>query len=164
VSIWSVCERRRPPVPICGTKLALAAMLVTLGYLPHHLLLLSLSLGVTIIYIFRYIYIRIKFVSIHPCIPMSPTTSWGPETPYRHTPPPKRVWAPILNHHECVFPRERHRVSPARVFLEFRSSGERPQYHETLHHVAILELVLDGVCVVWAGLPEESFEVVYRRP
>jgi hypothetical protein len=39
-----------------------------------------------------------------------------------------------------------------------------PRGHEASHHAAILELVPDGICVVWVGLLEKPLEVVHRRP
>jgi hypothetical protein len=53
-----------------------------------------------------------------------------------------------IDHHDRVLPGERHCVTPAQEFIEFRTSGEGPRDHETLHHDAVLELVADGVCVV----------------
>jgi hypothetical protein len=44
------------------------------------------------------------------------------------------------------------------------SSGDGPRGHEAPHHVVVLELVPDGVCMVWAGLLEEPLEVVCERP
>jgi hypothetical protein len=62
------------------------------------------------------------------------------------------------------FLREGHRVAPSWILLESHTTGRRPRDHETLHHVAVLELVPDGVRVVWLGLLEESLEVVVRWP
>jgi hypothetical protein len=50
-------------------------------------------------------------------------------------------------------PLERHRVASIWVFIEFRTLGGGPRDHETLHHIAVLELVFHGVCMVWVGLP-----------
>jgi hypothetical protein len=135
-------------------------MPVALGYLPHHLLLLLVFVSWS-----DYIYKDIgKLVPLHPCVPMPPTTiSPVPEAHGRHMAPP--WWgASTIDCHDCVFPGERHRVTPARVFIKFRTPGEGPQYHETLHHAAVLELVPNWVRVVWEGLLEESFEVVCRWP
>jgi hypothetical protein len=74
------------------------------------------------------------------------------------------VGASSIDCHDCVFPGERHRVALTRVFVEFRTPSEGPRDHETLHHVIVLELMSDGVCVVWVGLLEEPLEVVCRRP
>jgi hypothetical protein len=53
---------------------------------------------------------------------------------------------------------KRHHVTFAWVFIEFHTTGEGPRDHEILHHVAILELVFDGVRVVWASkLPAPSY-------
>jgi hypothetical protein len=67
-----------------------------------------------------------------------------------------------MNCHNCVFSGEGPRVAPARVFIEFRTLGEGPRDHETLHHLIVLELVSNGIRVVWAGLLKESHEVVCR--
>jgi hypothetical protein len=40
----------------------------------------------------------------------------------------------------------------------------RPRDHEILHHVTVLEFVLNRVCMVWASLLEESLEVVCGQP
>jgi hypothetical protein len=81
----------------------------------------------------------------------------------RHTMPP--WWgATTLNHHDCFFPREGHRVAPARVLTEFRTLGRGPQDYEPPHHVTVIEPVPDGVHVVWASLLEEFLEVIGRRP
>jgi hypothetical protein len=81
----------------------------------------------------------------------------------RHTMPP--WWgATTLNHHDCFFPREGHRVAPARVLTEFRTLGRGPRDYEPPHHVTVIEPVPDGVHVVWASLLEEFLEVIGRRP
>jgi hypothetical protein len=72
------------------------------------------------------------------------------------------VEASSIDHHDCVFPGERRRIAPARVFVMLRTRGEGPRGHETSHHVAVLELVPDKVCVVWAGFLDEPLEVVRR--
>jgi hypothetical protein len=59
---------------------------------------------------------------------------------------------------------EEHRVAPAWVFVKFRTSGEGPRDHETLHHVEVLELVSNGVRMVGAGLPRESPKVICGQP
>jgi hypothetical protein len=46
----------------------------------------------------------------------------------------------------------------------FHTPGQGSHDHEILHHVTVLELMLDGVCMVWTGLLEESLEVVCRQP
>jgi hypothetical protein len=74
------------------------------------------------------------------------------------------VGAPIVDHHDCVLFGERHYVTFARVFIEFHTPSEGPQDHEIIHHVVVLELVLDGVCVVQSGLVEQSLKVVCRQP
>jgi hypothetical protein len=71
--------------------------------------------------------------------------------------------APIIDCHDCVLLGERRRVPSARDFVEFHTLGEEPRDHKILYHVTVLELVLDRVCVVWAGHLEESLEVVCRR-
>jgi hypothetical protein len=91
-------------------------------------------------------------VPLHPCVLVPPTTmSWGPG-------------ASTIDRHDCVFPRERHHVAPAWVFIEFCTTDKGPQDHETLHHATVLELVPHGVCVVWVGLLEDSFGVICRWP
>jgi hypothetical protein len=75
------------------------------------------------------------------------------------------MWHPLggassIDHHDCVFSEERHHVATAWVFIEFRTPGEGPQDHEILHHAAVLELVPNGLRVVWEG----SSEVVCRWP
>jgi hypothetical protein len=101
-------------------------------------------------------------VPLHPCVPGSPTAaSRGPKTQVRHAAPP---WgAPIVDPHDCVLPRDMHCIASIRVFIEFHTPNEGPRDHKILHHVVVLELVLNGVCVVWAGLLKESLEVVCRR-
>jgi hypothetical protein len=73
---------------------------------------------------------------------------------------PPQWGVPIVDHHDHIFLWERHRVVSAQVFLKFPTSGEGPQGHEVLYHIAVFELMLNGVCVVWAGLLLESLEVV----
>jgi hypothetical protein len=77
---------------------------------------------------------------------------------------PPRWGASCIDRHDHVFPRERHRVASSWVFIEFHTPGGGSPDHETLHHVTVLELVPDGVCVVWACLFEEPHEVVHKRP
>jgi hypothetical protein len=77
---------------------------------------------------------------------------------------PPRWGASSIDHHDCIFPDKRCRIAPARVFVELCTLGGGPQGHEAPHHATVLELVLDGVCVVWTGLLEEPLEVVRRRP
>jgi hypothetical protein len=74
------------------------------------------------------------------------------------------VGVSFIDHHDCVFPGQRHHVTPARVFVEFRTSGEGPRNQETLRHVTVYELVPYGVRVVQVGLLKESLDVVCRRP
>jgi hypothetical protein len=50
------------------------------------------------------------------------------------------------------------------VAADSSSLGERPRGHEASHHATLIELVLDRVCVVWAGLFEKPLEVVCRQP
>jgi hypothetical protein len=77
---------------------------------------------------------------------------------------PSWCGAPIIDNHDYILLRERHCVAFAQDIIEFHTPGERPQDHENFHHVTAIELVLDGVCMVRAGLLEESLEVVRRRP
>jgi hypothetical protein len=98
-------------------------------------------------------------VSLHPFVPRSPTVaSQGPHAQFK---PGEGV--PIIDRHDRIFPKEGCHVTSAQVFLEFPTLGEGPLGHEILHHVAVIELMLDGVCMVWVGLLDESLEVVCRR-
>jgi hypothetical protein len=67
----------------------------------------------------------------------------------------RRRGAPIVDHHNRVFSGKGRRVTLV--------GGERPQGHKILHHVAVPELVLDGVGVVQANLIKELLEVVRGR-
>jgi hypothetical protein len=69
-----------------------------------------------------------------------------------------------IGHHDCVFPGERCCITPARVSIKLRTPGEGHRGHVAPHHSVTLELVPDGVCVVWAGFLEEPLEVVCKRP
>jgi hypothetical protein len=101
-----------------------------------------------------------KLLPLHPCIPGSPTaTSQDP----RHAVPPQRG-APIIDRHDRIFPRERHRITLAWDFLGLLVPDEGPQGNEILYHATVLELVLDGVRMVRAGLLKKSLEVVCQRP
>jgi hypothetical protein len=71
---------------------------------------------------------------------------------------------PIVDHHDCIFPGEWCHVASAWVFLEFATPGEGPQCREVLHHVTVLELMLDGVHMIWTGLLEKSLKVVSWWP
>jgi hypothetical protein len=51
--------------------------------------------------------------------------------------------APIPDRHDCVLPGEGHHVTSAQVFIELHTLGEGPWDLEILHHVEVLELVLD---------------------
>jgi hypothetical protein len=82
--------------------------------------------------------------------------SQGPETQVRHV-------MPIIDRHDHIIPEDRHHIAPARVFLGLLVLGEGPQGHDILHHAAVLEHVIDGVCVVRACLLKKSLEVVYQR-
>jgi hypothetical protein len=70
----------------------------------------------------------------------------------------------IIDHHDCVLPGEGHCVTSVRDFIEFHARGEGPQDHEILHHIIVLDFVLDEVRVVRAGLLEESLEMICQRP
>jgi hypothetical protein len=59
-----------------------------------------------------------------------------------------------MDHHDCIFLRERCRIVPTRVFVELRTTGDGPRCHEAPDHAAVLELVSDGVYMVWAGFLE----------
>jgi hypothetical protein len=75
----------------------------------------------------------------------------GPGTQVRHVVPPW-MGVPIVDHHDHIF----------RVFLGLPVPGEGG--HKILHHATVLELMLDGVCVVRACLLEESLEVLCQWP
>jgi hypothetical protein len=55
-------------------------------------------------------------------------------------------------------------ITPARVFLGLLVPGEGPRCHKILHHEVVLELVVDRVHMVWAGLLEKFPEVVCQGP
>jgi hypothetical protein len=74
------------------------------------------------------------------------------------------IGSPIIDRHDRIFPKERHRIAPTQGFLGLLITGEGARGHEILHHATVLELVLDGIHVVQAGLLEKSLEVVYQRP
>jgi hypothetical protein len=61
---------------------------------------------------------------------------------------------PIVDHHDYVLLGEGHRIA--------FTLSEGPQDHKILHHATVPQLLLDGVCVVWASLLKESLEVVCR--
>jgi hypothetical protein len=77
--------------------------------------------------------------------------------------PPHWEGASSKDRHYCVFPGESQHVPRARVSVDFCTLSEEPRDHDTLHHVTVLELVPNGVCVVWLHLLEEPLEVLYRR-
>jgi hypothetical protein len=72
--------------------------------------------------------------------------------------------APIVHHHDCIIPREGHHVALVWDLIEFHASGDGCRDHEIIHHVVVPDLVLDGVCMVWASLLEEPLKVVCGRP
>jgi hypothetical protein len=72
--------------------------------------------------------------------------------------------APPVDHHDSVFLVERHCVGPVRHFIKLQTQGEGPRGDEASHHVTVLELVPDRVCMVWSGMLEKPLEVVHRRP
>jgi hypothetical protein len=67
---------------------------------------------------------------------------------------------PIVDRHDRVFSRKGHHVTVVGDLVDFHASSEGPRGHKILHHVAVTELVLDGVSVVRAGLLRELLEVV----
>jgi hypothetical protein len=71
--------------------------------------------------------------------------------------------APIVDHLDHILPGEGHRIASAQVFLRLPVLGEGPRGHQILHHGTVLELVLDTVRMVHAGLLEESLEELCRR-
>jgi hypothetical protein len=77
-------------------------------------------------------------------------------------PPERRT--PIVDFHDRIFPGERCCVTSTRVFLGLLGLGKGPRGHEILHHVVVLELVLDGVRMVQVGLLVESLEMVCWWP
>jgi hypothetical protein len=70
---------------------------------------------------------------------------------------------PIVDHHDRVFSKQGCRVVLSGDLVNFHDSGEGPRGHEILHHVAVCELVLDGVGVVRASLLKELLEVICGR-
>jgi hypothetical protein len=66
---------------------------------------------------------------------------------------------PITEHYDYFHPEEGCRVPSARVFLV---PGEGSRGHKILHHVIVLELVLDGVRMVQADNFKKSLDVVYQ--
>jgi hypothetical protein len=71
---------------------------------------------------------------------------------------------PTVDHHDHIFAGEGRHISFAWLFLGFHVPGEGPHEHEVLRRTTVPKLVLDGVCVVRAGLLEESLDVVCRQP
>jgi hypothetical protein len=71
--------------------------------------------------------------------------------------------APIVDCHDRVFPRKGHHITLIGDLIDFHASGQGPSGHETLHHAAVPELVLDGVGRVRASLFKELVEVVRGR-
>jgi hypothetical protein len=69
-----------------------------------------------------------------------------------------------VDRHDYVFQGKRHYVVPIRIFVWPRTSSDGPRGHEAPHHVTILELVSDGVYVVYAGFFEKPLDVVCRQP
>jgi hypothetical protein len=69
-----------------------------------------------------------------------------------------------IDHHDGVSLRERHHITPIRPFIELNTPCDGHCGHAASHHVIVLELVPDEVCVLWAGLLEKAFEVVHRQP
>jgi hypothetical protein len=65
---------------------------------------------------------------------------------------------------DCFFTRKRCRIALVRDLVDFHASGEGTRGHETLHHVAVPELVLDEVGMVRASLFEKPSEVVCAWP
>jgi hypothetical protein len=70
----------------------------------------------------------------------------------------------IVDRHDYVFTGKGSRVALIGDLVNFHTSGEGPRGHETHHHAAVSELVLDGVGVVWACLFKELLEVVHGWP
>jgi hypothetical protein len=87
------------------------------------------------------------------------TTSWGSSARVRHAVQPWRG-ATIIDHHHCVFSGKGWPITLVEGFVNFHASGKGPRGHETLHHVAVPKLVLNGISVVWASLLKEHHEVV----
>jgi hypothetical protein len=70
----------------------------------------------------------------------------------------------LENCHENNLLTEWRCFAPVGSLVELDAPGEGPRGQKTLHHPAVLELVLDRVCVVWAGLLNKPLEVVRRWP
>jgi hypothetical protein len=129
------------PIPVRGTEHGPAVMPVALGCLPHHPWLLFSHFGAATMYKFTYVFSRHvmyifththiykdiqKFVPLHPCSSTSPTTmSRGSRAQFRHATPPWRG-PPTINHHDCIFRWEGHRVASARVLVEFCTLSRGP--------------------------------------
>jgi hypothetical protein len=87
------------------------------------LFLLFFAFGAVVIYIYKDIG---NFVPLHPCVLASPTTtSWGTRAHFRQATPLQQE-ASTMDRHDCILPEEGHRVAPARVFVEFHTSGKGP--------------------------------------
>jgi hypothetical protein len=72
--------------------------------------------------------------------------------------------ASLKNCHDSILLTEWRCFAPVGSLIELDAPGEGPRGQETSHHPAVLEPVLDGVCVVWAGLLNKPLEVVHRWP
>jgi hypothetical protein len=109
-----------------------------------------------------YIYIYMKICALTPLCPhITNCNELGAQ--FRHV-TPVQVEASTTDHHDCLLPEEGHHVAPAQVFIELCTSGKGTRDHDTLHHITVLELVPDGVRLVWVGLLKDSLEVVCRWP
>jgi hypothetical protein len=75
-----------------------------------------------------------------------------------------RWGVPPVDRHDGFVLGEGRRIAPVWTFIKLRTPGEGPYGHEAPHHATVLELVLDGVFVVWAGFLVEPLEVVHWRP
>jgi hypothetical protein len=53
---------------------------------------------------------------------------------------------------------------PPRFSHRLLALGESPQDHVVFYYGALLQFVLDGVCMVWTSLFEQFLEVIVRLP
>jgi hypothetical protein len=70
---------------------------------------------------------------------------------------------PSEDHHDCVLSEKRCCVALDGGFIDLHAPGYRPHGHETLHHVVVSKVVIDGVGVIQTCFFEELLEVVLRR-
>jgi hypothetical protein len=47
-----------------------------------------------------------------------------------------------MDHHDCVFPGERHRITGAQVFIELCTPDKEPRGNEAPHHAIVLDVMV----------------------